>query len=456
MATTIPTLPPAPSRANDTPEQFSNKADALLGALSGFVTNANAQAGENNTSATNAAASAASAGTSASSATASAASATASQTAAAISASAAEAFAQQASGTAISSGTANAVAYLDSNKYLKATSDLTYNGSQLGVPAGTVSNPSLTTTGDTNTGLYFPAADTVAIATGGVKRVEVDASGNLGVATTTPTSRLHVKGSFRIESDATQWFSMGAGSTAASVGGFYKGGTTTTVGSIGTDGGGIVGGGTGDNFGIRAESNLLLMAGATERARITSEGNLLVGYTASNGAYKLQVNSQIFATSSTIATSDGRYKENIKPIDGALNLVKAFNPVQFVWKEHPVHAFDTETPTVGFIAQELQQVLADKPYLNSIVKRNECTIIAAEYETIEIEPAEEEIKDENGNVLMAAKPAITEERLIKPAVIEEFLGIAEGNLIAILTKAIKEQQAIIESLTARITALEAK
>lgn len=337
------------------------------------------------------------------------------------------------------------------------------NNSIVGIASGTETSPSISANGDTNTGLYFPAADTVAIATGGVKRVEVDANGNLGIATTSPTSKLHVKGSFRIESEGAQWFSIGAGSTAASYGAFYKGGITTLVGLIGTDGGAILSGGTGDNFGIRAESALLLAAGATERARITSDGNLLVGYNTSNGVYKLQVNSQIFATSTTIATSDGRYKENITPIDGALNLVKELNPVQFSWKKHPVHAFDTDIPTVGFIAQELQQVLSDRPYLNSIVKCNECTITAAEYETIEIEPAEEEIKDEDGNVLVSAKPAITEQRLVKPAVTEKFLGIAEGNLIAILTKAIQEQQTLIEaqktaieSLTARITALEAK
>ena len=162
--------------------------------------------------------------------------------------------------------------------------------------------------------------------------------------------------------------------------------------------------------------------------RIDSSGYLLVGYTSSNGAYKLQVNSQIFATSSTIATSDGKYKENVQTLDGALDLVKALRPVQFSWKQHPVHAFDTTTPTVGFIAQEVQQVLADKPYLNSIIKSNECVI----------EPEE---KDEEGNVT-------------KEAVKEEFLGIAEGNMIALLTKALQEQQIMIEQLKTEVSALK--
>jgi len=171
--------------------------------------------------------------------------------------------------------------------------------------------------------------------------------------------------------------------------------------------------------------------GLNERMRLQSGGNLLIGYTSSNGAdYKLQVNSQIFATSSTIATSDQRYKENITPLTGAIDTVKALNPVQFDWKEHPVHEFDRSAPTTGFIAQEVQTALADKPWLNSLIKSNEVVI-------------EPEQTDEDGNV-------------IAEAVSEEFLGIAEGNLIAVLTAAIQEQQTQIEAQQATIEALEAR
>ena len=46
------------------------------------------------------------------------------------------------------------------------------------VGAGTVSAPPITTTGDTNTGIYFSAADTVDVATGGTQRGQFDSSGN--------------------------------------------------------------------------------------------------------------------------------------------------------------------------------------------------------------------------------------------------------------------------------------
>jgi len=186
---------------------------------------------------------------------------------------------------------------------------------------------------------------------------------------------------------------------------------------------------TGTTINLTSALPMIFKTTNTERMRIDSNGYALIGYTSSNGAYKLQVNSQIFATSSTIATSDARYKTNIEPITSAIELVNKLNPVSFDWKEHPIHEFP-EGKTIGFLAQEVQEVLKDTDYVDNIVKTNECVISPEE-------------KDEDGNVT-------------KEAVKEEFLGIAEGNLIPLLTKAIQEQQTIINDLKARIETLEAK
>ena len=194
------------------------------------------------------------------------------------------------------------------------------------------------------------------------------------------------------------------------------------------------GGGT-DYIGVRDSGSNFIFRAITNGTGI---GNLLVGYSASNGAYKLQVNSQIFATSATIATSDGRYKENVASLGGCLDLVKALRPVSFTWKpQHDIsrtdedgnqvlvregHNFPNGTQ-VGFIAQEVREVLAEKPWLTSVIKEN-------------VRPA---ISDDDGNEL-APK--------------EEFLGIAEGNLIAVLTSALQETVAEIQFLKDRVTALE--
>ena len=154
--------------------------------------------------------------------------------------------------------------------------------------------------------------------------------------------------------------------------------------------------------------------GAThpEGMRLTSAGNLLIGYTSSNGSYKLQVNSQIFATNATIATSDGRYKEEVQTLSNATDLVTRLNPVQFKWKSHEIHNLDVGKTDVGFIAQEVQEVLSDTDYSDSVVVTNK-----------------------------------TDD--------EEYLGLGETKLIPLLTAALQEAITKIETLETKVAALEA-
>jgi hypothetical protein len=52
------------------------------------------------------------------------------------------------------------------------------------VQAGTVSLPAITTSGDTNTGIFFPAADTIAFSEGGTEAARFDSAGNFGLGVT--------------------------------------------------------------------------------------------------------------------------------------------------------------------------------------------------------------------------------------------------------------------------------
>jgi hypothetical protein len=121
-------------------------------------------------------------------------------------------------------------------------------------PAGTAALPSITATGDTNTGLYFPAADTIAFAEGGAEVARFNSSGNLGVGTASPAVRLHVSGS-------STYVAGIEGSSTFALMGFKASGTTGTL-----DDANVAIGATGDALYFRA--------GGVERGRIDSSGNL--------------------------------------------------------------------------------------------------------------------------------------------------------------------------------------
>jgi hypothetical protein len=64
---------------------------------------------------------------------------------------------------------------------------------QVVVSAGTASLPGITTSGDTNTGTFYPAADTIGWTTGGTERARIDTSGNLLVGTTSSPTAAKVR-----------------------------------------------------------------------------------------------------------------------------------------------------------------------------------------------------------------------------------------------------------------------
>ena len=51
---------------------------------------------------------------------------------------------------------------------------------------GSAGAPSITNTGDVNTGIFFPAADTIAFAEGGAEAMRIDSSGHVGIGTSSP------------------------------------------------------------------------------------------------------------------------------------------------------------------------------------------------------------------------------------------------------------------------------
>jgi len=118
-------------------------------------------------------------------------------------------------------------------------------------PAGSAAAPAITTSGDTNNGIFFPAADVTAITTAGSERMRIDSSGNVGIGTASPSGKLQVEAS----------------------------GARIIIGNSGTD-----------NYydGSFHIFRGALSSGAPERMRIDSSGNVGIG-TSLPGA-KLDVN----------------------------------------------------------------------------------------------------------------------------------------------------------------------
>jgi hypothetical protein len=144
--------------------------------------------------------------------------------------------------------------------------------------AGAVGTPSITTTGDTNTGIFFPAADTIAFSEGGAEAMRIDSSGNVGIGTSSPSTygKLAVYGV------------NAGGDVSANIINFATSASTTTSLILSDTSGDLVklvGDNAGSTSSLRAvnrNTQLSFWTGATggaERMRIDSSGNVGIGRT---------------------------------------------------------------------------------------------------------------------------------------------------------------------------------
>jgi hypothetical protein len=302
------------------------------------------------------------------------------------------------------------------------------------------------------------------------ERVRVDASGNVGIGTVSPATTLHLRSAVcnvRLEdADTSAYANVGvdnsgsmylqadpANSQASSTMYFSVDGTERmridSSGSLTLPGklyaGQYQGDGTNDFVVMsnNASKPIVFYTGvggvsAVERARIDSSGNLLVGTTSSSfgtpprietrvadgrafgvsnsgtgtataAIFLNNVNSAVGSitytttTTSYVTSSDYRLKDSIAPMTGALATVAQLKPCTYKWK---TDGSDGQ----GFIAHELQAVVPDAV------------------------TGEKDAVDAEGNPV--------------------YQGIDTSFLVATLTAAIQEQQAIITSLTDRVSALD--
>jgi hypothetical protein len=285
--------------------------------------------------------------------------------------------------------------------------------------AGTALLPAITTSGDTNTGIWFPAADTIAFAEGGAESMRIDSNGNVGIGTTSPAEKLTVTTSgsnvYTKTTDGTVNLYVGiTNSSATAINGtisnhpygFFTNNTERmrissggdlTLGTTDTS----VTSGTGIKF-LPSNNASVATMGLVGNSSSAGQGSYHL-YSTSLSQYQFYVlyNGTIAARSGSITVlSDQSEKTNVRDLETGLNEVLALKPRRFDWIK------DQGTNIVGFIAQEVQTILPDL-----------------------IEPYK--ISDE-----------------------ETKLGLKMGDMLPTLVNAIQEQQTIINDLKARITALE--
>ena len=163
---------------------------------------------------------------------------------------------------------------------------------------GTAAAPAISPTGDTNTGIFFPAADTIAFSEGGAESMRIDSSGNVGIGTTSPAGRLDVAGGNIVVAGGNIVLNGVESSPLAIQSG------DSSVGLIEIYGGANNKGGTIQFRGGGNSGDLRFLTGTTgtgsERLRIDSSGNVGIGD--ASPAAKLDVNGSFNATSGTIPT----------------------------------------------------------------------------------------------------------------------------------------------------------
>jgi hypothetical protein len=368
--------------------------------------------------------------------------------------------------------------------------------------------------------LYNYQSHPMVFATNNTERMRIDSSGNVGIGESNPENdnRLHIKYS---DVNVTPFSSSPLVIERNDIC------LVQTLTSNASDAG-ILFGDIDDNdvgglFYAHSSNAMTFRTNTSERMRITSGGDVLIGKltTGASGTKGIEfaalgsvsvvndfadnVGESIFlnrnsgtglflrlrksnsdvgsiSTNGTSTafntTSDYRLKEDWQPMEGALDRVDALKPINFAWKSDG-------SRVDGFLAHELAEVIPeavtgekDATEIRSVEISPavyEDVIHPAEdavYETIE-HPAIAEELDEEGNVLVEAQEAWTEEVLVSEdkeewvekvlvseAVFEDqefpvYQGIDQSKVVPLLVAGLQEAHNLIKELKAEIELLKA-
>jgi hypothetical protein len=337
---------------------------------------------------------------------------------------------------------------------------------------GTAAAPALSASGDTNTGIFFPAADTIAFTEGGTEAMRIDDSGNVGIGTSSPVAKLNVVNSANS--------GTGTDNVDINVTSVNRNGSITLNGSASHGASVVFQNATTEKGRIAYNNTSNFMAfqtnGTTERMRIDSSGRFMVKRTSSNmtsdwgsislgaGAVLSGPSSDNNALLSANGYFDGAWKRANTGSASLLEMLYAGTRVQFftagssttdsaiTWSDGPYITNGGNTWTNGS-DEKLKNITGEIE--DAVAKVMQ--IRAARY-TWKADP---ENKPQVGLIAQDLQKVLPEVVVEPPEPFDQYgretyLGVNYDHVIPLLVAAIQEQQAIINDLKARIETLESK